>query len=194
MRRLITASILLLFLLTSCATPSYVIDNSRLKFQSFDELTVKAIAIKQSGESETDLIALLTAENPQIAVLTADKRTISEIVDLIPMNVAKISSTEIITTTGIIESKSDDGAVIRFSDVYEVQVLIDSDIYQEGPVLIAGTQTITELKDIYTLTHSGDKTLPYTIFTRGVLPLNSTDIRDTYAGYEGIICSFALAQ
>ncbi len=194
MKRPLILSVSLILLLISCATPTYMIDNSRVKFQDFDEMTVTAIALQKRGDSEIDLVALLAEVTPQIAVITADKKTIAEIVDLIPMNVVKISSTRIIATTGVIDSKSDAGAVISFSDAYMLQVLIDSDDHWTGPVLVAGSQRPEGFDDIFKQTHAGSESLPFTIYQKGLLPLNSTDIRDTYVGYDGIICSFALSD
>ncbi len=197
MRRVTFPAILLLaFLLASCTTPSYVIDNSRLKFQEFDPMVVSALAIELvDNGSDTDLAAILAGLSPDIAVIRADRKTIAGLVDTIPMNVAKVSPTVIIATTGEISSKDEHGAMVLFDETYGLQVRIESYEGLIEPVLVAGGDGNGMVEDIYLQTHGGDtETVPFTIYQAGVLPLGSTDIRDAYAGCQGVSCTFAVSD
>ena len=193
--KIISLALLLVLLLAACATPSYVIDNSRLKHQAFEAGEITALALEQTGdEGLADLAALFAEEQPNIVVIKAEKKTIAGIVDTLPLNVVKVSSGMIIATTGTIETKEESGTVISFDDTYELQVLIDSSDYWKGPVIIAGSEGYEGVSDIYEATHAGNESLPFTFFTNGVLPLTSEEAGDTYPGYQGISCSFGLAE
>lgn len=131
--RIFTAILMMLVLMSvlfSCTTmplspwDGFAIDNSRSKFVPFDPLDLDIIAAKQLDENASgdELIEILASENAEVMIITGSRKLIDTLKKDLRFNLALLSDTQVIATTGHILGKDSISAHIQFSPDYDLYV------------------------------------------------------------------------
>jgi hypothetical protein len=107
----------------------FAIDNSRSKFFPFDPLDLDIIAAKQLDEnaSGVELIELLASEKAEVMIITGSRKLIDTMKQDLRFNLALLSDTRVIATTGHIRKKDSVSALIQFTPDYDLLVTTDGE-------------------------------------------------------------------
>lgn len=148
----IIVTLLVLTLLSSCTTmhmsPSegFAIDNSRSKFVPFDPLDLDIIAAQQLDESASgvELIELLASEKAEVMIITGSRKLIDTMKQDLRFNLALLSDTRVIATTGHIRKKDSVSALIQFTPDYDLLVTTDGEMNTYPSVLIISDSRISD--------------------------------------------------
>ncbi len=187
--------VLITILLGSCMTtqPDFMIDNSRLKHQSFDSLALTVLVLNEEHpvEDPMGIVDIIDSRSPSLLIFSGDPATVETLKKNLTMNIAVISKTRIAASRYTIRTRSTEGFSVDLDETHSVFV----DLSDTSPMITstkASPSTEALHCDAYEQTHAEADTLPVTIYYNGLLPLDTTDIHTMYAGLQGIYAKFAV--
>lgn len=197
-----------LLLISSCMTTAkgfdtrFAIDNSRMKHEPFDPLDLSVLVLS-ADIHDTDgrfydeiLIDRIMEQSPSIVICSGDEAFLTKIREDLPMNMAILQDGSIIAARYHILSRYPSGALIQLDQAHTIAVgaeAPDDSASHSSPMLFTGNAGEDQpgFSDVYAQTHAeGEASV--SLFYRGLLPLETTDIQQKYAGFQGILALFAV--
>jgi len=180
----------------------FVIDNSRMKHEPSDPMDLSVLVLSADIHDadgrlyDEILIDQIMEQSPSIVICSGDDAFLTKIRDDLPMNMAILQDGSIIAARYHILSRYSSGAVIQLDQDHTITVAAeapDDSVSPSSPMLFTGNagDDPSGFSDVYAQTHAEGESSA-SLFYRGLLPLETTDIQQVYAGFQGILALFAV--